>query len=427
MKQFKFLPLSLSVAAVLGAAPALANSEIEELQQRLSALEEKAVTLDYFDDQQPAILPAELDVPLGVVFSGYARYGSAFETDDAKYVNSDGALNGNATGRLGNEGNGGEFQFAKIFENDEGAIWNVAVMLEHWGDDVGLKKFYAGVSNLFDAQPDLYLWAGRDFNQRPQIGLNDYFWMNHDGQGAGFYNLGLGGNVGFDLSVVAQADGNGSPGDNGRYAVTSKLHSINFGPADLSFFANYGFSSDSVEDNDTGDTANTAYQLATQLSMFGQNLVVRYSDNAKDSVFDLAKDQEAMLVSLDGTYSVTNQIGLEYQTAYQSLEGKDIDDRVNYNVIVRPTYAWNNTHSTWLEGGYNVVDFDDIDAKNTSWKTTISQNISFGDMGTARPMLRFYATYGNSDNEYTVRNDDGTLATRDEDTLTVGAMFEAWW
>ncbi|MFP1497097.1 carbohydrate porin [Escherichia coli] len=29
------------------------------------------------------------------------------------------------------------------------------------------------------------MWAGRDFHQRPQQGINDYFWMTHDGQGAG--------------------------------------------------------------------------------------------------------------------------------------------------------------------------------------------------------------------------------------------------
>ncbi|GEM81619.1 carbohydrate porin [Vibrio superstes] len=433
MKQFKYLPVSLAVTATLSAAPSLADAELEELKQRLAILEEKQ-TSEYVDDQQPQVLSSESEVPLGVVFTGYARYGMAYGADDATLVSTDGSLNSNATGRLGNEGNGGEFQFGKFFQNDSGAIWDVQVMLEHWqgdadGDAIGLKKFYAGATNLFESQQDLYVWAGRDFHQRPATDLNDYFWMMHDGQGGGFYNLDLGG-VMFDMSVVGQVDG-ASTNDNGRYAVTSKLHSMSLGAADFSLFANYGFTSEDDLENTTEkgwtvDAANSAYQLAGQVSMYDQNFIVRYSNNALDSVFDLAEDQTALLFSFDGRYSVTNQVGIEYLAAYQTIEGKDVDDRANANIIVRPTYAWNDTHSTWLEMGYSVVEFDDYDATNSSWKTTLSQNIAFGDMGTARPMLRFYATVGNSDNEHTVNDYDPTYV-RDEDTVTVGAMFEAWW
>ncbi len=54
------------------------------------------------------------------------------------------------------------------------------------------------------------MWAGRDFHQRPQQGLNDYFWMSHDGQGGGFKNLNLGG-AKFDFGFVGQVD-NGDGG-----------------------------------------------------------------------------------------------------------------------------------------------------------------------------------------------------------------------
>jgi maltoporin len=42
-------------------------------------------------------------------------------------------------------------------------------------------------------------------------------------------------------------------------------------------------------------------------------------------------------------------------------------------------------------------------------------------------MLRFYATVGNADNEYTGFDSNGDKVATDIDTLTVGAMFEAWW
>ncbi|MGR5132424.1 carbohydrate porin [Vibrio alfacsensis] len=432
MKNFKVLPLSIAVVASLASIPSFAaDADVAALEKRIQELETKIET-GYVFDQQPAVLTPDTEVPLGVVFSGYARYGAHFQGSDAQTVGTAGALNANATGRLGNEGNGGEFQLAKAFKSDGGAIWDLVLMLDHWSDaswaddgGVNVKKMYAGATNLFESQPDLYVWAGRDFHQRPQTDLNDYFWMMHDGQGAGFYNLNLGGTK-FDFGAVAQVEGD-MVGDNGRYAITSKLHGIQLGEsANLSLYANYGFTSDKLK----GEAVDgvTSYQVAGELSMSGQRLIVRYSDNAKDSVFDLADGQTATLVSFDGSTTLTDKAGIQYLAAYQALEVDGDDSRANYNVIVRPTYQWNDIHSTWLEGGYSVVDYDDIDATNSSWKMTLSQNMAIGPETWSRPMLRFYATVGNADNEYTGFDSvTGEKIATDVDTLTVGAMFEAWW
>ncbi|WP_322804240.1 carbohydrate porin [Vibrio alfacsensis] len=432
MNNFKVLPLTLAVAASLASISSFAaDTDVAALEKRIQELETRIET-GYVYDQQPAVLTSETEVPLGIVFSGYARYGAHFQGSDAQTVGSAGALNANATGRLGNEGNGGEFQLAKAFKSDGGAIWDLVLMLDHWSDaswaddgGVNVKKMYAGAANLFESQPDLYVWAGRDFHQRPQTDLNDYFWMMHDGQGAGFYNLDLGG-AKFDFGAVAQVEGD-MVGDNGRYAITSKLHGIQLGEsANLSLYANYGFTSDKVKDEDISSV--NSYQLAGEASMAGQRLIVRYSDNAKDSVFDLAKDQTALLVSFDGSTTLTDKAGIQYLAAYQSLEVDGTDSRANYNVIVRPTYQWNDIHSTWIEGGYSVVDYDDFDATNSSWKMTLSQNMAIGPETWSRPMLRFYATVGNADNEYTGFDSvTGEKISSDVDTVTVGAMFEAWW
>ncbi len=285
---------------------------------------------------------------------------------------------------------------------------------------------YAGVANVFESQPDLYLWAGRDFHQRPQTDLNDYFWMTHDSQGAGFKNLTLGG-IKFDFAGVGQVNDD-MVEDNGRYALTSKVHGIKLGDVDLSLYANYGTTSEKLTEDDKKELANSAYQLASEAVWAGQKFVIRYSHNALNSVFDLADNQDALLFSLDGAIPLTERAKIQYLTSYQKLDlDKSDESRKNYSFILRPTYQWNDVHSTWLEGGYSVVDYDDIDATNTSWKTTLSQNIAIGGETWSRPMLRFYATVGNADNEYTGRDDKGVLTTSDDDTVTFGAMFEAWW
>ena len=363
-------------------------------------------------------------------FTGYARYGAHYADNGNDYVSADGQLAGNAAGRLGNEVNGGEFQFAKGFDGANGTNWDVVVMLENWwkndGEygDVSLKKFYAGVSDVFASQPDLYIWAGRDFHQRPQQGLNDYFWMTHDGQGAGFYNLNLGG-VFLDLSAVGSTAGSGT-GDSGNYAVTSKLHGMNLSEnVNLSLYANYGFSSDKVEDAG-GDASLDAYQLGAVVGINGGNLVLRYSDNSDTSVFNKTDGIKTWYASYEGSVGLNERAAVEYLAAYHKYESDDkAQERANYSAIVRPTYAWNDIHSTWLEAGYSLVDYDESD-ENSAWKVTLSQNIAIGGKAWDRPMLRFYATVGEADNKV---GGDGVAVTGDttRDTFAVGAMFEAWW
>lgn len=456
MKKFKVLPLTVAVASTLAATSAFAatDADIAALEARIAELETRATT-NYVDDQQQAVLSSETEAPLGIIFSGYARYGAHYQAGDERYVQV--GSSGASLGRLGNEANGGEVQFAKVFEQDNGALWDVVFMVEDWGSDqwsspggVNLKKMYAGVTNVFDSQPNLYLWGGRDFHQRPQQGLNDYFWMSHDGQGAGFNNLDLGA-ANLNMAVVGQVDGGeaGALGnDNGKYAVTAKLHGINAGIGNLDLYANYGFTSDQI------DSDETAWLVGATLGLGSSNrLVVRYGDGADASAFDLMKDAQIFYGSFEGGYAFSDQFVVDYLASYKKLsgddftsegertkddDGNDLDkpektgqfinaERDEYAVIVRPQYKWNDVHSTWLEAGYAIEDYKNGDEVK-GWKVTLSQNVSFGGGPGDRPMLRFYATVGDVDRD--ARKFDNGEVVADNvtiDTVSIGAMFEAWW
>lgn len=429
MKKCKLSSVALAVSTIIASFSISASSEnIEELTKRVQELEAK-IDLSYADDQQPMVLTPDLEIPLSFVFSGYARYGAHYSAGDQRYVQV--GSTGTATGRLGNEANGGEFQFAKVFSNDDGPIWDVAFMIDQWGVDqwsspggLSLKKAYAGVTNIFESQPDLYVWAGRDFHQRPKQGLNDYTWMNHDGQGGGFYNLDVAGTK-FDFGFVGQVDygDSGALGnDTGRYALTSKLHGIEFAGVNIALYANYGFASDeAVTPSDSNVSNETAWQIASLVDFTpAAKVIVRYADGADSSVFNLSGDVQALYASFEGSVNVTQAFAVEYLTSYKNVSGSDADERNEYSVIVRPTYQWNNIHSTWLETGYALEDHKDGDEKN-GWKVTLSQNISWGGLPGSRPMLRFYTTVGDVDNSI-----QGIPSVK-QDTLSVGAMWEAWW
>ncbi|TCN78202.1 maltoporin [Vibrio crassostreae] len=427
MQKFKLLPITVAVAASLASLSSFAaDTNIEALEKRIQELESKVVDIDYVNDQQPAVLTAETKVPDGIVFSGYARYGAHYKSGDERYV--DIGTTGRSVGRLGNEANGGEVQLAKLFQADNGAIWDIVFMADHWeadawADDGGLsmKKMYAGVTNVFESQPELYMWAGRDFHQRPQQGLNDYFWMTHDGQGAGFNNLDFGG-AKLDMGFVGQVKG-GLVNDNGRYAVTAKLHSINAGIGNLDFYANYGFASDEADvAGEPKVSDETAYLVGATLGLGESNkLVVKYGDGADSSVYDLKGDYQTLYASVEGSYAATDNFIIDYLVSYKDNSGSDLDrENTEYAGIVRPQYQWDDVHSTWLEAGYGMVDYDD-DGEENAWKVTLSQNVSLGGLPWSRPMLRFYTTVGD------VETKGNTVKTTNVDTLSFGAMFEAWW
>ncbi|MBM7035120.1 carbohydrate porin [Vibrio ulleungensis] len=369
----------------------------------------------------------------GFYFSGYARYGLHYAGKEAAYVRALGETIGYGVGRLGNETNGGEFQLGKKLMSENGTNWDVAVMLDNYGSGVNIKKFYAKVSNVWDSQPNLTVWAGRDFHQRPQSGLNDYFLMSHDGQGGGFTNWEFG-TVAFDASIVGQVDAaDGSDvTDNGNYAFTSKLHGIGVGLGELSFLINYGFASDKGE---VASGKGNSYHLAGvwdigRDSGFDQ-LFIRYGDGADNSVFTRDEDLSTMLVHWQGQYNFTQSFELGYIAAWHDTTNKspvtDVEaSRSNYSLIFRPMYSWSDIHSTWVEAGYALVDFADTES-NSAWKVTLSQNISFGQARSGdRPMLRFYATFGETENKTVIGAPDELLAGT-YDTVSLGAMFEASW
>lgn len=267
--------------------------------------------------------------------------------------------------------------------------------------------------------------------------------MTHDGQGAGIKDLDLG-VLKLDAATVASVSscnpqvvadqtnpsritctGGSGTGDSGHYALTSKIHGVKMGPIDFELYTNYGFDSKAIE----SDEKLKAWQTAVVLSHKDENSenkwVTRYSDNSDNSVYNKTSDLRTVYTSLEGTYKFTPLTSVTYLAAFHDYDRSNHteDNRRNYGLIIRPMHFWNSVHSTWLEAGYQRVDYD-TGGDNKGWKLTLSQNISI-DMGAEfRPMLRFYVTGGEVDNKHTATTTD-TENTR-LDSFNIGAMWEAW-
>lgn len=267
--------------------------------------------------------------------------------------------------------------------------------------------------------------------------------MNHDGQGAGVKNFDIGG-VQFDVAAVGAVEscspevledeanpsritctGSSNVGDKGNYALTSKIHGMKVGPLDLEIYANYGFDSKAIESEDRLKAWQGGVVLSHTNDHGVNKVIARYSDNADNSVFNKTDDLKAIYASFEGSYKFSRQTQVDYLLAFHDYDNSanKADNRRNYGVIVRPMHWWNDVHSTWLEAGYQRVDYDD-GGDNHGWKVTLSQNISIAMGPEFRPMLRFYVTGGEVDNKRTARVNGTTDTTLD--SFNVGAMWEAW-
>ncbi|MFA0350471.1 carbohydrate porin, partial [Vibrio sp. 10N.222.55.C6] len=203
-----------------------------------------------------------------------------------------------------------------------------------------------------------------------------------------------------DMGFVGQVKG-GLVNDNGRYAVTAKLHSIDAGIGNLDFYANYGFASSEADTSTTTEyvydpvtdsmqpvvtqgqkvSDETAYLVGATLGLGESNkLVVKYGDGADSSVYDLKGDYQTFYASVEGSYAASEQFIIDYLVSYKDNSGSDLDrENTEYAGIVRPQYQWDDVHSTWLEAGYGMVDYDD-DGEENAWKVTLCQNVSLGGL-----------------------------------------------
>ncbi|MFT6927673.1 MAG: maltoporin [Psychromonas sp.] len=348
-------------------------------------------------------------------FHGYAIFGVNYEQDNNEIIDANESTAQDdiyEVGKLGNQASGGEFLFLKKFESENDTKWELGVMYENWGWGTGLKQAWAGASNVFEAQPNAYVWAGRRFNARYLQNLNDYKAIWADGQGAGISGVELG-FAKLDVSLVQMGLDGINNTNKGLFAATSKLSDIKLGDdISMDLIAHYGFT------NNASD-AEDAYILAGVIKAWNHKLLIRQSDNATSDVLNRAYgylEGSRTYVSLEGGQSLGENTSVDYLLGYTATDYDNETDTNGYNVIVRPMHQWNDIHSTWLEAGYSVVDFDSDQENNEAYKVTLSQNIAIGGVAWARPMLRFYVTAGEEKN-------DGVT----DHPVIAGAAFEAWW
>ncbi|MDP8175501.1 maltoporin [Phocoenobacter skyensis] len=397
-----------------------------------------------------------------VDFHGYARSGIGWTSGGGEQTTfkADGA---GAKYRLGNENDTyAEFKLGQeLYKDGEKSIYfdtNVAyggiLQQNDWEDTKpALREINVQFKNFADSLPGATLWAGKRFYQRHDVHMNDFYYWDISGPGAGVENIDVGfGKLSLAVTRDTEKDSSNPVSsrqisvlnpDTGLIEQKTVFNKVNVyndifdvrlagiktsENGSLEFGIDYGNAhvKDGVKFAD--GASKNGYMLTaehTQGNFFGgfNKFTVQYATDAMTS-WNNGHSQGASVNNKGSMLRVIDQgvvkLGDKVETMYALIYQKtDLDNKQGstwYSAGVRPMYKWNKTMSTLLELGYDVVKKQSNKEEDHVFKTTLAQQWQAGDSIWARPAIRVFGTYAKSDN-----------AGKKDNEFVYGVQFEAWW
>lgn len=386
-----------------------------------------------------------------VEFHGYARSGIGW-TDGGGKQQVFQAPGAGAKYRLGNENDTyTELKLGQeLYKKGSQSIYldtNVAYGLDgdnDWeGTEPALREINVQFKNFTDALPGATLWAGKRFYKRHDIHMNDFYYWDISGPGAGVQDIDLG--VG-KLSVAVTRDTETGGSDtfinkdtkadiyNDIFDVrlanlkTNENGSLELGVDFGSAHAKSGYSFKPGASK-TGYMATIEH---TQGNFFGgfNKATIQYATDSMTSwnnghAQGARVDNNGHLLRLidQGVVKFSDKVEAMYALIYQDRDLDNQGGETWYSAGFRPMYKWTDTMSTLAEVGYDYVEQQNSDKTNRLAKFTLAQQWQAGDSIWARPAIRVFATYADWDYEFNIPDD--TKANDGE--YTFGVQFEAWW
>ncbi|MFC6673009.1 maltoporin [Marinobacterium aestuariivivens] len=304
-----------------------------------------------------------------------------------------------------------------------------------------VRQFNVQAKNMLEALPGATLWAGKRYYKRHDVHINDYYYWDVSGPGAGIEDIDLGFGK-LALAWIRNTDGSwvydgaGTGTNVANDTLDIRLGDLRVNPdGALEVGFDYGSAnlSDSQQD-DPGFDDQKGYLVTlehTQGNWFGgfNKLALQYASDGMIGTGhnnSAAGDGDMFRLVDQGVVQVSDSVEMMYVGIY---EDKDLDagnGQTWTSFGLRPVYKWNEVMSTALELGYDRVEpqGDGEDADLT--KITLAQQWSAGRSFWARPQLRAFVTYAQWDGDvYNAASE--SIEMGDDDGLTFGVQVEAWW
>lgn len=374
---------------------------------RIDALETKIATLEQAQG--------------GFSFTGYARTGFIVDEDGKKVNDQFGTPGAWAKYRLGNEtGTFIENTLSKKWSINDGSWARATFMWAHsddsknnvWEDGAALRQSYVELGNLSDLN-NLTFWAGRRYYRRDDIHLNDWFWKDFSGIGAGVQGINIG-DTNLDIAYMYHGD---------NYVTQQLIFSltgIKLGSGNLEIdFAPTFQLDDSVGDNGTGIALASKYSLGSFFGFtegssmlglyYGDKLASNPNWFGPQNVISDVDENTHLRVLASGVSQITENFEIQPIILYQKTENAT-NEETWASIGCRPIYHFNKNFALQFEVGYDKTENNDVEFDGT--KLTIAPTITL-DLGYyTRPQARIFV------NRYMPNNGD--------EYTTFGAQMEVW-
>lgn len=303
-----------------------------------------------------------------------------------------------------------------------------------------LREAYAEAGNIFESQPGMSFWAGHRFYRRHDVHINDFFYWDMSGPGAGFQDMDLG----FGKLAVAWLGGSD---DNilleqGRFAKNNfdiRVYDVDAGVGTISVGVNPVLALGG--DEDAGEQPSTHGVAATVMHTMGGfmggfnklSIQFGYGGAATLNTFIGGAAEGWMLRVVEQAQIQTSEAFSMMWTGSFQIDNTDGTDGGNMWISAgaRPTFHLGEYTALLVEAGVDGVQPDGGDFGFLG-KLTVAPAIKAGNSFWGRPEIRAFATaaFWNDAIQSTADNPNGVGGAAYIDKtfgLTFGVQAESWW
>ncbi|ULX35005.1 maltoporin [Mannheimia haemolytica] len=406
-----------------------------------------------------------------VDFHGYARSGIGWTSGEQSAFTVNG---GGSKYRLGNESDTyAELKLGQeLFKSGEKSIYfdtNLAYGGTLHNNDwtptsPALRELNVQFKNFADSLPGATLWAGKRFYQRHDVHMNDFYYWDISGPGAGVENIDLGfGKLSLAVTRDTERGGANTFGYTTVYKLDPSTGKIKLdkqrnkadvyndifdvrlagielwkdGSLELGF--DYGNAhAKKGAALEKGATKNGYMVTAeyTQGNFFGgfNKFTAQYATDSMTSwnnghAQGSKADNKGNMLRLinQGVVQASDKVEVMYALIYEKTKLDNKQGKTWYSAGIRPMYKWNDTMSTLLEVGYDRIKDQATGKKNDLVKYTVAQQWQAGNSIWARPAIRVFGTYARWNDKFNTKaRTDAGYKAKDGEFIT-GVQFEAWW
>lgn len=382
-------------------------------------------------------------------FHGYFRSGIGWGSKDGGQTcfKLPGAR-GNGNFRLGNECETyGEAQFDHtLYDGKDGVKFDYHIMFAYVAGQQGDFENLAQNGNQFalrqnwvEAKNLPFLnggsaWIGKRYYQRHDVHINDFFYWDTSGPGAGIEKVKFGGGMTGSFAIFRNNGNNNTndPNNNATTRLDARVHDINLGGAgSLELGLQFNSKDTKVANSKNGTALSGEWSLPV---LGGVNKLFLSTATGSAEASNLAGPNNTPGIQ-DGSWGIQDSI--QWQISPE-LSGMAVagyfDYKNNYTwtyVGARPVYHFSDYFKLQAEVGLNEVKPDGAATRKLA-KLTIAPTLVAGRGFWARPELRAFYTYAKWNGA--ARDGWGGVAGgtagpfgNSTNGSSYGFQVEAWW